>query len=70
MPLFECSQCGAVDNSAVAPSFWSDHMHKKPARCTECETGTWHGMFPKEKAADRGYEKNAQGFLQPPGGWK
>lgn len=44
MPLFICSECGAVDNSATG-KFW---RHEDAPLCAECSTGTWHGKFPKE----------------------
>lgn len=54
MPLFECSKCHVVDNTALG-NFWWDVMHeKKPALCAECdpEIGSWHGQFPKISFAD------------------
>ncbi len=49
MPLFECSKCHVVDNTAMG-NFWVDvMMDKKPALCTECDPdiGKWHGKFPR-----------------------
>ena len=39
MPLFECSKCGCVDNSALAPSYWTNMIDDTDPLCTECETG-------------------------------
>lgn len=52
MPLFECSQCHAVDNTAIT-NFWWDVMHEgKSQLCSECDPaiGKWHGRFPKTPA--------------------
>lgn len=48
MPLFECSKCHAVDNTALTNFWWSQHISDPPL-CSECdpETGKWHGHFPK-----------------------
>ena len=57
MPLFECSQCGCVENTAVG-NFWSSR--NKPT-CSECAFGKWHGKFKKESAA--GYHVDTDGYL-------
>lgn len=57
MPLFKCSKCGCVENTALS-NFWSRGMNfetgklivpKPPALCSECDPaiGKWHGEFPK-----------------------
>lgn len=49
MPLYECSKCGAIDNTALT-NFWVDRLHlKKPPLCSECDPdiGKWHGKFQK-----------------------
>lgn len=49
MPLFECSQCHTVDNTATA-NYWARvHMDQKPALCSACDPdlGTWHDRFPR-----------------------
>ena len=64
MPLFECLECGCVDNTAVG-DYWCRVYHdKKPALCTECVTGKWHNKFPKESA--EGYFISEDGFLYSP----
>lgn len=40
---FVCDQCDCVDNLRLVV-FSGNGM-----RCSECETGQWHGMFPKEQ---------------------
>lgn len=49
MPLYECSNCHAVENTALT-NFWHDHMFEcKPALCSACDPqiGQWHGKFEK-----------------------
>ncbi len=47
-PLYRCSRCGTVDNTALSMGYWG-HLGEKEVFCTECETGKWHGMWPKKK---------------------
>jgi len=69
MPLFECSQCHAVENTACTSESWWHRANSKPMRCSECADGKWHGMFPKKLVSETRYVTDAQGFLEPPGGW-
>lgn len=50
MPLFNCSQCNCIENTASG-AYWGRKMADKPALCSECDTGTWHGLFPKRSAS-------------------
>ena len=61
MPLFKCSKCGCIENTALGKYWGTD----KPI-CSECSTGKWHGEFKKQDAVDTGcyYDKN--GFLYYP----
>lgn len=46
MSLYNCTSCGAVENTALDP-FW---MNKAPARkqlCHQCGTGKHHDRFPR-----------------------
>jgi hypothetical protein len=58
MPLFECSECHSVDNTALTNWAWRDHQGKPPL-CSACdpEIGTWHGRFERitAKEFDRRY---------------
>ena len=54
MPLFECSQCGAVDNTALG-NFWERESKGLLRLCTECDEGKWHGVFPKRNAKEAGH---------------
>jgi len=80
MPLFECTGCGAIENTAIS-NYWSQQLdHFSPnnefdpatfkPKCSECVTGTWHGHFPKRIAKDVGYvpDPKMPGFISPPGG--
>lgn len=53
MPLFICSNCGCVDNTALN-NFWIRQAHKKPALCAECDPdiGKWHECFDKRPATE------------------
>lgn len=46
MPLFNCSRCGVVENTALG-AYWYNRAKKKPVLCSECDTGRWHGKFAK-----------------------
>lgn len=46
MPLFCCRRCNCVENTALA-DYWAPNSRKL---CSECETGEWHGRFPKRPA--------------------
>jgi len=51
MPLFICSECGCVDNTAMG-NYWMDvYGDNRPPLCTECDPRIkkWHGRFPKLK---------------------
>ena len=64
MPLFQCTKCGCVENTAA-----SNYVHQtyadppEPALCSECdpEIGKWHDMFPKQSAV--GMLIASDGFL-------
>jgi hypothetical protein len=71
MPLFQCSQCQCVENTACC-NFWPRKLGKLPLLCSECdpEIAKWHGRFPKRTVEASGYILNhATGYLEPPGGW-
>lgn len=59
MPLFKCSKCGAVENTALG-SFWTN---QNEPLCSECETGKWHGRFSKVYTTDDVFYQDADGFL-------
>lgn len=83
MPLFECNNCGAIDNTAIS-GYWEqqlDFMRAHPEDrglvdfrpiCSECFTGTWHDKFPKDNAKEKGFipDPHMPGFIMPKEGWK
>jgi hypothetical protein len=52
MTTFTCTACRTVDNSATSPSYWLRIAIGLPVICTACETGTWHGLFPRRVMVD------------------
>jgi len=52
MPLFVCSGCGCVENTALCEYWYTTGVEKKPPVCSECdpEIGEWHGKFEKRSA--------------------
>jgi hypothetical protein len=77
MPLFACSSCDAIDNTAIS-EYWSQQFDAHDAgvkfepKCSECHTGTWHGEFPKRFAKTEGYvpDPKMPGFIMPKNGWR
>lgn len=53
MPLYECTKCGVVENTALT-NFWASHLESRPALCSQCdpEIGKWHGRFPKKTVSE------------------
>ena len=47
MSIFRCDKCGCMENTALC-NYWN--KGDGPALCSECESGKWHGIFPKESA--------------------
>jgi hypothetical protein len=71
MPLFMCSRCGCVDNTATS-KFWEQQMtavelgiEHKPL-CAECspQVRRWHGHFPRKLA--EGFVADQRGFIYTP----
>jgi len=65
MPLFKCSQCGGVDNTAMT-NYAVRMCEKKSALCSVCDPdiGKWHGRFPQRQAT--GLKLGSDGFLYSP----
>lgn len=62
MPLFACSKCETVDNTALG-DFWHRRVGNLPPLCSACgRQGEWHGKFPRRKA-DTTCFVNAAGHL-------
>jgi hypothetical protein len=51
MPLFQCQQCGSVENTACC-NYWSAKSGGRSILCSECDPaiGKWHNLFPKRSA--------------------
>lgn len=62
MPLFKCTECHCVENTALG-DYWTAKFGKspRPVKCSECCDGKWHGKFTKQSA--NGYYVDVQGFL-------
>lgn len=68
MPLYMCTKCGLVENTALG-GFWRQQMEaveagkKHDPLCSACdpEIGAWHGSFPQRSAA--GYVQTKGGHL-------
>jgi hypothetical protein len=66
MPLFKCSQCGCVENTALGKYWYRKAIEKLPPLCSECSTGEWHGQFPKQTPEECGYIEGPDGFWGTP----
>lgn len=66
MPLFQCSNCGCIENTALSDYWWRTECEKLPALCSECESGKWHGEFAKKSAVELRYNIGEDGFIYPP----
>lgn len=62
MPLYVCSQCSAVDNTALTEFFARVDLDGEAPRCSECITGTWHGKFEK-RLFDDFWVHDKRGFV-------
>jgi hypothetical protein len=62
MPLFRCSKCHCVEDTALS-NYWSAHLRRNPAVCSACDPkiAKWHGEFPQESA--QGWQSDERGFL-------
>jgi hypothetical protein len=62
MSLFKCPKCGCVENTACG-HYWPAVLRKEAPECSECNTGTWHGLFPKQTPEEAGYIISPDGYL-------
>lgn len=65
MPLFNCTSCAAIENTALS-NYWVDQHRKDKSvpfnpLCSKCDPriGEWHGRF------ERTYEPVAEQSLAP-----
>lgn len=47
MSTFICTKCGAIENTATS-NYWVNKCDGRPALCSYCETGKWHGKFKRK----------------------
>lgn len=68
MPIFKCTKCGMVENTATSHYWWTVHQEKKPALCSVCdpEIGKWHEEFPRNTPEEIGVILGPDGFLYTP----
>lgn len=68
MPLFICSKCGCIENTALITYWYRKNLryangleeYQDKPLCSECGMpsgklmipGRWHGRFPKEQASE------------------
>lgn len=57
MSIYICEKCGTVDNTAIG-GYWSNVSEKEDPKCSECNTGKWHGQFPKKNWSEYGTEED------------
>jgi hypothetical protein len=62
MPLFPCSKCNCVEDTALC-HYWSARLRQTTTVCSACDPtiGKWHGEFPQESA--HGWVSDERGFL-------
>lgn len=48
MSLYLCSECGVIENTAVG-GYHGNMVRRVPVLCSLCNTGEWHGLFPREQ---------------------
>ena len=67
MSLFKCSECGVIENTALA-MYWSRSLDGLPPLCSQChpDIGKWHGLFPRQTPEEAGLVLNDRGFYGPP----
>lgn len=63
MPLFKCTTCHHVENTALSNYWVAVHVDKSPALCSLCDPGigVWHDGFPRKPAC--GMLVDDAGFL-------
>jgi hypothetical protein len=62
MPLFPCSKCNCIEDTALC-HYWSARLRQTSPICSACDPtiGKWHDEFPKESA--HGWIYDRSGFL-------
>ena len=60
MSLFQCDNCGAMDNTALADYYYEGDKKL----CSECAFGTWHGKFRKIYLPKDEFRTDGKGNLE------
>ena len=62
MPLFACSKCNCVEDTALS-HYWGARLRQTAALCSACDPaiGKWHDEFPRESAD--AFVNDQDGFL-------
>ena len=65
MPLFVCSKCKTIENTALC-RYWFRENKEKPL-CSDCDPKmrSWHNRFSKEKFDPKKWVKNRGDFIIP-----
>lgn len=65
MSLFQCSECGCCENTALCNYHWSVGYLKQVAQCSACdpEIGKWHGKFQRTFLPKGEWVTNQRGDL-------
>ena len=66
MPLFRCSSCGWVENTASS-NYWTNvHFEGNPPVCSACDQaiGQCHGQFPQRSAIGMLVDQNGTLWTQ------
>ena len=68
MPVFKCSKCGHVDNTALTGYWHKVTLEGQAPLCSLCdpEIAKWHDSFERFKPEDRGLVEGPDGFLYSP----
>lgn len=64
MSLFQCDECGCMENTALPENYWDRHSEKKKELCSECESGKWHGEFKRVYLPKSKFKTNREGNLE------
>ena len=70
MPLYRCTKCDVVDNTATG-GYWEQQLaavkSDKPFKplCSQCHTGKWHGSF-ERKGITGDWWQDGSGFVYRP----
>lgn len=67
MSLFKCDNCGVLENTALAKSYWLAKIEKRPLLCSQCgKPGFWHEDFPRKTPEEWGVVLATDGYYYTP----